>query len=152
MKVLHILQHCNLQLYKPLQTLQRCCSIAGPFTNPFGSAKLFLQGMVLSSGLQPTGRWLVRLEEYHIFLLETCRLSCTTLPVPVSHLILVHQSVPLRSCADGGEDATLSITAHGGSTPLLFAVGSPDTSEHCYQVSQDCLMALKMGFPSGLAG
>lgn len=35
---------------------------------------------------------------------------------------------------------------------LLLAGGSPDTSEHCYQVPQDCLMALKMGFPSGLAG
>lgn len=91
----------------------------------------------------------------HVFLLETCRLSCSPLPAPMSHLILAHQSVPLRSCADGGEDAALRITAHSGSTPLqklLLGGGSPDASEDCYQVSQDCSMALKMGFPSGLAG
>lgn len=54
---------------------------------------------------------------YHIFLLKTCRLSCTPLPVAVSHFILAHQSVPLRSCADGGEDAALRIPAHGGTPP-----------------------------------
>lgn len=53
-----------------------------------------------------------------------------SLPVPVSHLVLAHQSVPLWSCAGAGEDAAWRITAGGGSAPLQKAPACWDDPRH----------------------
>lgn len=82
----------------------------------------------------------------------------TSLPVCVSHLILAHQLVRLWSCADGGGDATSRTTTHGGSAPLqeppaCRGWGSPGTSGvGITRFCRPCPTALRMGFPSGLAG
>lgn len=119
MRVLGILQHCKT-LYKPFRHL---LTLQDHLQTLPGVQSRFCRECCFPVGFSPQeGGWSGRKGDMcHVFLLETCRLSCSPLPAPVSHLILAHWSVPLRSCADGGEDAALRITAHGGSTPLQKA-------------------------------
>lgn len=91
----------------------------------------------------------------HISLLETCRLPWT-----LSQCLFPPLSLPISQSHCGA--VLMEVRMPLGTSPLmvgallcrrlLLAGGSPDTSEGCYQVSQDCLMALKMVFPSDLAG
>lgn len=141
------------------------CSPAGPFTNPSDTsqhcritykpfqsrgAKLFLQGMGLSSGLQQVGRgYVLHLPSRDLqALLCLSQFLCPTLSLPISQshcgAVLVEVRMPL-----GGSLLVVGVLL---CRRLLLAGTTPGTSEDCYQVSQDCLMALTMGFPSGLAG
>lgn len=76
--------------------------------------------MLLSSGLQPTGRWLVWEERGYVPRLPSRDLQALLQPFP-SPCVPPYPCPSVSPTADGGEDAALRITAHSGSTPLQKA-------------------------------
>lgn len=147
MKVLDIL-HTSRPFTNPSVILQQCRT----FYKPFQGCKAVFAGngafQWASAHRQVAG--LVGREYVPHLPSRDLQAVLHPLPVPVSHLILAISQSHFGA-------VLMEVRMPLGASPLmvgallwrrlLLAGGSPDTSEGCYQVSQDCLMALKMVFP-----